>query len=94
MGWKKRAGEHIMAARNALDDADEVVASDVPSRSRADVLAKYVAKGFISAGLALAEAYASHDAEGKRAMRAWVGADVVDAAVALAVARGAKREAA
>jgi hypothetical protein len=94
MGWKKRTGEHVVAARAALDEADEVISSDVPSRSRADVLAKHVSRGFLEAALALAEIYGSHSVEDKRAMRAWVGADVVDAAVALAVARGAKKEAA
>jgi hypothetical protein len=94
MGWKKRAGEHVMAARNALDEADEVIASDVASRNKIDVLVKHISKGLVASALALAEAYSSVDADAKRAMRVWVGADVVDAAVALAVARGGKKEAA
>jgi len=92
MGWKKRAGEHVMAARNALDDADEVFSSDVASRNKIDVLVKHISKGLVASALALAEAYSSLDVEGKRTMRAWVGADVVDAAVALAVTRGAKKD--
>lgn len=94
MGWKKRAGDHVLAARNALDEADDVISSDVASRNKIDILIKHMSKGFVSISLALAEAYSSLDVEGKRAMRAWVGADVVDAAVALSVSRGGKKEAA
>lgn len=94
MGWKKRAGEHVLAAQKALDDADEIISSDVASRNRVDVVVKHISKGFVSSALALAEAYASQDVEGKRSMRSWVGEDVVDAAVAIAVSRGGKKEAA
>ena len=92
MGWKKRAGEHVLAAQSALDEADEIISSDVASRNRIDVVVKHISKGLVSAALALAEAYASQDVEGKRSMRAWVGADVVDAAVALAITRGKREE--
>jgi hypothetical protein len=94
MGWKKRASEHLLSARNALDDADEVASSDVASRNRVDVFMKHVSKGFLESALSLVEAYASQDAEGKKSMRAWVGADLIDAAVALSIARGSKKEAA
>ena len=83
-----------MAARAALDDADEVITSDVPSNRSVDVLVKHLSKGFVATSLALAELYGAADVNAKRAMRNWVGADVIDAAVALAVSRGAKKEAA
>lgn len=84
-----------MAARNALDDADDTITSDAPTGRSTDVLMKHISKGFVAAALALAEIYeAAPNAEAKRTMRNWIGADVVDAAVALAVSRGSKKEAA
>jgi hypothetical protein len=94
MGWKKRAGEHVIAARNALDDADDVINTDVAASRKIDILVKHVCRGFVESALALAEAYGACDVEGKRTMRGWVGGDVVDAAVALSISRGPKKEAA
>ena len=94
MGWKKRTGEFLLTARGALDDADDTITSDAPGARSVDVLIKHLSKGFVATALALSELYGAADVNGKRSLRDWVGADVIDAAVVLAVSRGAKKEAA
>jgi hypothetical protein len=92
MGWKKRAGEHVLTGMKALDEADEVASSDVASRNKIDVFIKHVSKGYIESALALAEAYASLDAESKRTTRAWVGPDILDSAIFIAASCEAKKK--